>query len=316
MNKKVKIGLLIFVILMISAITLYFATKYKNDLSANGNEVIKSSKESSDKNSKNKCDNKKCEEEKNKGKSKQEIHKKRKDDSAEKKEKESAGAKDSTIYSSSENNVNSYNRETVAENVAADAEENKESAGFDKMEKTANNDSNSSTGEKHEDKKNSGVDAEVQPPVHIVENVTVTISLPDIMCEHCKKTVESVIDKFPEVVYRNVDLASKSATLKVKDKTVVSKIIAAIEETGFRAYEGERSASIPENSFIAKISVPDMMCNNCKKHVENIIDKYDEVIEREVNIETKIATVKVNKKDIIPKIINDLEDSGYPAKQI
>jgi copper chaperone len=58
-----------------------------------------------------------------------------------------------------------------------------------------------------------------------------TYSVPTINCEHCKRAIESDVSKLPDVMFVEVDVASKTVRVEgdVKDEAVRS----AIDEAGY-----------------------------------------------------------------------------------
>ena len=56
----------------------------------------------------------------------------------------------------------------------------------------------------------------------------ITLSVPDVSCEHCVKTIDGALGALPGVDAVNVDLASKTVSLRYEPAQITMK---RIEET-------------------------------------------------------------------------------------
>jgi copper chaperone len=61
--------------------------------------------------------------------------------------------------------------------------------------------------------------------------VTRSYSVPSISCEHCKKAIETEVDKLSDVSLVEVDVAAK--TVRVEGKASDEAIRFAIDEAGY-----------------------------------------------------------------------------------
>ena len=63
---------------------------------------------------------------------------------------------------------------------------------------------------------------------------TMTISVPEIHCDHCKHAIEGALAPLPGVAAARVDIDARMVTVTV-DETVTNRarLIAAIEEQGY-----------------------------------------------------------------------------------
>ncbi len=63
---------------------------------------------------------------------------------------------------------------------------------------------------------------------------TMTISVPEIHCDHCKHSIEGVLASLPGVRSARVDIDARTVTVEV-DQTRVDRgeLVAVIEEQGY-----------------------------------------------------------------------------------
>jgi len=63
---------------------------------------------------------------------------------------------------------------------------------------------------------------------------TMTISVPEIHCDHCRHAIEGALAPLPGVASARVDVPARSVTVEV-DETVTdrARLVAAIEEQGY-----------------------------------------------------------------------------------
>jgi copper chaperone len=64
---------------------------------------------------------------------------------------------------------------------------------------------------------------------------TLTISVPEIHCDHCKHSIEGALAPLPGVRSATVDVGARTVTVEVATLTLAdrSRIVAAIEEQGY-----------------------------------------------------------------------------------
>jgi copper chaperone len=63
---------------------------------------------------------------------------------------------------------------------------------------------------------------------------TMTISVPEIHCDHCKHSIEGTLAPLPGVASARVDLDARTVTVEV-DETLTDRgrLVAAIEDQGY-----------------------------------------------------------------------------------
>jgi copper chaperone len=63
---------------------------------------------------------------------------------------------------------------------------------------------------------------------------TMTISVPEIHCDHCKHSIEGALAPMPGVTSARVDIPARTVTVEV-DETVTNReqLVAAIEDQGY-----------------------------------------------------------------------------------
>jgi copper chaperone len=63
---------------------------------------------------------------------------------------------------------------------------------------------------------------------------TMTISVPEIHCDHCKQAIEGALVPLPGVASARVDIDARTVTVEI-DETVTDRgrLVTAIEEQGY-----------------------------------------------------------------------------------
>lgn len=63
---------------------------------------------------------------------------------------------------------------------------------------------------------------------------TMTISVPEIHCDHCKHSIEGALALLPGVASARVDVEARTVTVEV-DETLTNRgrLVAAIEDQGY-----------------------------------------------------------------------------------
>ena len=63
---------------------------------------------------------------------------------------------------------------------------------------------------------------------------TMTISVPEIHCDHCKHSIEGVLAPLPGVASARVDVDARTVTVEVDERvTDRGRLVAAIEDQGY-----------------------------------------------------------------------------------
>jgi copper chaperone len=64
---------------------------------------------------------------------------------------------------------------------------------------------------------------------------TMTISVPEIHCDHCKHSIEGALAPLPGVRSARVDIDARTVTVEVdQERADRARIVAAIEEQGYQ----------------------------------------------------------------------------------
>jgi copper chaperone len=63
---------------------------------------------------------------------------------------------------------------------------------------------------------------------------TMTISVPEIHCDHCKSSIEGALAPLPGVASARVDVSTRTVTVEVDEMvTDREQLVAAIEDQGY-----------------------------------------------------------------------------------
>ena len=63
---------------------------------------------------------------------------------------------------------------------------------------------------------------------------TMTISVPEIHCDHCKHSIEGALAPLPGVASAQVDISARTVTVEVDERvTDRGRLVAAIENQGY-----------------------------------------------------------------------------------
>ena len=63
---------------------------------------------------------------------------------------------------------------------------------------------------------------------------TMTISVPEIHCDHCKHSIEGALAPLPGVTSAQVDVEARTVTVEIDESlTDRGRLVAAIEEQGY-----------------------------------------------------------------------------------
>jgi len=62
----------------------------------------------------------------------------------------------------------------------------------------------------------------------------ITISVPEIHCDHCKRSIEGALTPLPGVRSARVDVAGRTVTVELDEaQTRRAQVVAAIEDQGY-----------------------------------------------------------------------------------
>ncbi len=66
----------------------------------------------------------------------------------------------------------------------------------------------------------------------------ITLSVPDISCDHCKMSIEGAVNELDGVDTAVVDVESRSVAVSFDDSLAREAIVTAIEEQGYEVAAG------------------------------------------------------------------------------
>ena len=125
-------------------------------------------------------------------------------------------------------------------------------------------------------------------------------------CQGCKKHVEELLSNIEEVENIKVDLAKSQAEITIKKPIALEKLQKEFEKDGGNYSIFEKPTD--PNSLV--FSVHGMSCQGCKKHVEEIISKVENVENVEVDLEKNQAKVKTKKPITLEKLQKEFKKDG------
>lgn len=137
------------------------------------------------------------------------------------------------------------------------------------------------------------------------------MTIDGMTCAHCQKQVHDALSVIPGVTAVTVDLKSKSARIESNQAIRTSVFAQAITDAGY-------TLIIPkeEKQMETTLKIEGMMCNHCKKHVEEALSAMDGVTSVKVDLETKSADVKAIREISIDEFTKVIADAGYELVNI
>lgn len=157
-----------------------------------------------------------------------------------------------------------------------------------------------------------------------LENVvTVELLVEGMTCGGCVKRVTEALQLVPGVFTANVDLSSKTATVKMQKSIAISALIAKVKEhagkEALRKDAIEPSAvSLTENKAdltIIELIVEGMTCGGCVKRVAGVLQTVPGVSDATVDLASKTATVSIQGNVSASTLINAvIQEAGKEAR--
>lgn len=138
------------------------------------------------------------------------------------------------------------------------------------------------------------------------EEADKTIDVEGMMCENCVKHVTKALTNLGEEAIVSLD----ENKAYVKGEASDDEIIKAIDEAGYKV-----TNITAKKAYDKVIEVPDMMCNNCVKHVTNALNALDGVAAH-VSLEDKKAYVTLSKPVDDETLKKAIEDADYTVGKI
>ena len=141
--------------------------------------------------------------------------------------------------------------------------------------------------------------------------VSTTLVVDGMTCAHCQKRVHDALSVIPGVTAVTVDLKGKSARIESNQAIRTAVFAQAITDAGY-------TLIIPkeEKQMETTLKIEGMMCNHCKKHVEEALSAMDGVTSVKVDFETKSADVKAIREISIDEFTKVIADAGYELVNI
>lgn len=149
----------------------------------------------------------------------------------------------------------------------------------------------------------------------------VTLSIGGMTCAACTNTITDVASNVPGVSGVVVNLLGHSATATVHSPDVLPDLVTAIEDAGYDAevVESQPTRPVPQPIVIddgsrrLTLSVGGMTCAACTTTITNLVSAIDGVQDVSVNLLGKSATVIVKHENLVPQVVEVIEDAGYDA---
>lgn len=138
------------------------------------------------------------------------------------------------------------------------------------------------------------------------EEADKTIDVEGMMCENCVKHVTKALTNLGEEAIVSLD----ENKAYVKGEASDDEIIKAIDEAGYKV-----TNITAKKAYDKVIEVPDIMCNNCVKHVTNALNALDGVAAK-VSLEDKKAYVTLSKPVDDETLKKAIEDADYTVGKI
>ncbi|KZT72475.1 heavy metal translocatin [Daedalea quercina L-15889] len=156
----------------------------------------------------------------------------------------------------------------------------------------------------------------------------VTLSIGGMTCASCSNAITHALSELPGVSDVVVNLLGNSATLNVDRADLVPTVTETVEDVG---YEAEVISVEPlfvppapkvvhaadaEGPQRVTLSVGGMTCAACSNTVTDVLKGVSGVSDPIVNLLGASATLVAESKDIIPQVVEAIEDAGYEAEVI
>ncbi|KAK5662043.1 hypothetical protein OQA88_10156 [Cercophora sp. LCS_1] len=149
-----------------------------------------------------------------------------------------------------------------------------------------------------------------------------SLAIGGMTCAACVNTITDKLEKEDWISDVTVNLIGHSATVDLKDKEKVNKLIELIEEVGYEVSldtvvdlnEGKGVGDQAQsNVWRANVAVGGMTCAACANSIEGMMRKKDWVRAVKVNLITNSATVDFEGSENKDKIAEEIEGMGFEA---
>ncbi|KAI9001425.1 E1-E2 ATPase-domain-containing protein [Trametes punicea] len=166
------------------------------------------------------------------------------------------------------------------------------------------------------------------PPTAVPSRVTLSIG--GMTCASCSNAITQALSELPNVSDVAVNLLGNSATLVVTTSEVVPTVISTIEDIGYEAEvvsvepiqpasSGNRPAVSSEDQngpHRVELSVDGMTCASCSNTVTGLLSDITGVSDVVVNLLGKSATALVENRELVPRLVEAVNDAGYEAEVV
>lgn len=154
----------------------------------------------------------------------------------------------------------------------------------------------------------------------------VTLSIGGMTCASCSNAVTHALSELPGVSDVVVNLLGNSATLTVERADLVPTVTETVEDIGYEAEViSVEPLLVPANPKPARVTEPQgphrltlsvggMTCAACSNTVTDVLEGVPGVLDPIVNLLGASATMVVQSRDIIPQVVEAIEDAGYEAE--
>src|SRR6266545_1442922 len=128
---------------------------------------------------------------------------------------------------------------------------------------------------------------------------TVTIAVPGIHCDHCKRSIEGALVPLAGVSSARVDVDSRTVTVEADQARVDrAQLVAVIEDQGYEMPAAQQRTSRADvGSSTAPVTVEflvgGMTCGSCAARVQRVLARTDGVADAQVNLATSRARVRL-----------------------
>lgn len=153
----------------------------------------------------------------------------------------------------------------------------------------------------------------------------VTLSIGGMTCASCSSAVTDALSELPGVSEVVVNLLGNSATLTIERADLVPTVTETVEDIGYEAEVISVEPFIPaapkairttEAPQRVTLSVGGMTCVACSNTVTDVLKGVPGVSNPIVNLLGASATLVVESRDIIPQVVESIEDAGYEAEVV
>lgn len=151
---------------------------------------------------------------------------------------------------------------------------------------------------------------------NLLSEYTATISIGGMTCASCTNAVTNELNQIDFVQDVKVNLLSNNAEILFHGKqSDAQKLVDATEDVGFEAsidhVDPVSSSESPPSVWDAIISIEGMTCGSCVAAVTRSIEEVEGVHDVNVDLLNNNATIRVQDKALVDKVIEAVEDAGF-----